>query len=176
MNFKKRSLIISLAVISFLILSSMIAVGLVKTNNRDGFEFTLDEEMTRKIAEDTEGMNCREIVRYGLKATSKALNFSEKNDLNNGSANCVGYAQMCSSICNYAFTLNNSSFRARPVVGYVTFCGINLCWILHSLSPRRYNGFVKDHDFVEIDLGQGTLYFDPCLYDFHINATTFIRK
>ena len=28
----------------------------MKTNNRDGFEFTPDEEMTRKIAEDTEGM------------------------------------------------------------------------------------------------------------------------
>ena len=175
MSLDRRKLII-ITMLMLLLLGSLFGYGLEKTTYRDENEYLLPEEMIRQIAVETKDMNCREIIKYGLKATSKTLHFSEKNDLNNGRANCVGYAQLCSSICNYAFIVNKYSCRARPVVGYVTFCGINICRVLYILLPWRYKGLVKDHDFVELEFGKGTILFDPSLYDFHIDATTVIRK
>ena len=175
MSLDRRKLII-ITMLMLLLLGSLFGFGLEKTTYRDENEYLLPEEMIRQIAVETKDMTYREIIKYGLKATSKALHFSEKNDMINGSANCVGYSQVCSSICNYAFTINKYTYRARPVVGYVTFCGINICRILHTLLPRRYKGMVKDHDFVELELDEGIILFDPSLFDFHINATTVMRK
>ena len=66
--------------------------------------------------------------------------------------------------------------RAKPVVGYVTFCGLNLCKLLKSVVPEKYKSFVKDHDFVEIDLGERVRYFDASLYDYGIDCTTTCGK
>ena len=45
-------------------------------------------------------------VKYSMRLTADLLSFTEKNDLDNGKANCVGYAVLCSRICNYAFQVN----------------------------------------------------------------------
>ena len=93
--------------------------------------------------------------------------FSEKNCLEKGEANCVGYAVLCSNICNYALSINNSTARTKPVVGYIKICGINICDLAQSLVSPEYKNFVKDHDFVEYyKEGQESTFFDPSLYDY----------
>jgi predicted protein tyrosine phosphatase len=34
-----------------------------------------------------------------------------------------------------------------------------------KIVPPKYKAFVKDHDFVEYDMKNQTLFFDPTLYD-----------
>ena len=43
---------------------------------------------------------------------------------------------MCSRICNYAFQVNGMAYRAKPVVGYVSLYGINLCRLLRY-CPKK---------------------------------------
>ena len=94
------------------------------------------------------------------------------NDLDNGKANCVGYAILCSRICNYAFQANGMAYRAKPVVGYVSLYGVNLCRLLQAIAPQRWKNFVKDHGFVELKREDRTLFFDASLYDFNLYCTT----
>ena len=99
------------------------------------------------------------------------------NCCGDGSANCVGYAQLGASICNYAFDVNGSPSKAKAVVGDVKFWGISVCGVLRILMPNeRWRNFVKDHDFVEIGIEKSIIYVDPSLYDFHIDCTTVVRK
>lgn len=77
-----------------------------------------------------------------------------------------------SRICNYALQVNGLGYRARPVVGYVSLYGVNLCRLLQAVAPRRWKSFVKDHDFVELKLEDRTLFFDASLYDFNLDCTT----
>lgn len=79
---------------------------------------------------------------------------------------------MCSRICNYAFQVNGMGYRAKPVVGYVSLYGVNLCRLLQAIAPQRWKNFVKDHDFVELKLEDRTLFFDASLYDFNLDCTT----
>ena len=81
-----------------------------------------------------------------------------------------------SSICNYALQINNLNCKSRPVVGYVTFYGINLCNVLKALAPQEWKNFVKDHDFVELELKDNIIFFDASLYDYYIDCTTIISK
>lgn len=77
---------------------------------------------------------------------------------------CVGYAQVYSTICNYAFKVNNIKGSAKPVVGIVKWNGINLNYFSRFL-PSRWENFTKDHDFVEIKYeGDNHKYYvDPLL-------------
>ena len=77
-----------------------------------------------------------------------------------------------SRICNYAFQVNGMGYRAKPVVGYVSLYGVNLCRLLQAIAPQRWKNFVKDHDFVELKLEDRTLFFDASLYDFNLDCTT----
>lgn len=114
------------------------------------------------------------IIKFSLKLTAKQLTFTEKNDLGENEANCIGYAQVCSCICNYALVHHGYTPSAKPVVGYVSFCGINICPILQKVVPKKYKNFVKDHDFVELKYNDKVVYFDASLYDYGIHCTTSI--
>lgn len=81
----------------------------------------------------------------------------------NGKANCVGYTKLFTSICNYALMVNKYEGRVKPVVGYVTWCGINMCDVAKFVVPKKYEGFVKDHDFVELDYEDRNVYVSPTL-------------
>ena len=61
-------------------------------------------------------------------------------------------------------------------MGYVTFYGINLCDVLKALAPQEVKNYVKDHDFVELELDDKVVFFDASLYDYHIDGTTIIKK
>jgi hypothetical protein len=96
----------------------------------------LPKELKERIVNETKGMDEMDIVNYGLRLTGKLLDFSEKNNLQGGKANCVGYAQLCASITNYGLKTNKREGFCKPVVGYVTWGGMNLCTVLKKLFPQ----------------------------------------
>ena len=151
-----------LVVVTILVLSSF---TLVKQHNRAN-TYRLPKSTSLQVKKETKGMNEKQIIDYSLNLTAIMLEFGAKNDLSNGKANCIGYAQLCSAICNEALKANGYKYRAKPVVGYVKFNGLNICNIAKSLmTNQKYKAFVKDHDFVELNTGDKTYYFDPSIYD-----------
>ena len=136
----------------------------------------LTKATKERIKKECNNTDPEECSLYGMKLTCEMLRFTEKNNIEKGQANCVGYAQLCSEICNFALRQNNLNCKTKPVVGYVTFYGINLCEVLKSIVPKGYKNFVKDHDFVELDMGHKSKYFDASLYDYYIDCTTYKNK
>lgn len=127
--------------------------------------YKLTTTMMKIIEEETQGLSAMKIVEYSIEKTDDLLRFSQKNDIDNGKANCVGYAKLSTAIINHAFRTNNIDGHALPVVGYVMFCGVNLCDVAHTIVPQKYKSFVKDHDFVEVRTDGKVFYFDSCLED-----------
>ena len=126
----------------------------------------LPAELKSEIVEETRGMSGREIIDYSIKKTGKVLKFGNNNDINLGCANCVGYAQTCSKICNHAFKANKVNGYSKPVVGNIKCYGINVCDVAKSVVPHRWENFVKDHDFVEVHLEDNGFFVDPSIYDY----------
>jgi len=155
----KRSLSCLLFTITAIIVVYLILpLTLTKIANRPN-PYYPDKALRSEIREETKEMSAEEIRNYSVKKTAGNLSFTVSNNLPKGKANCVGYAQMCASISNYAFRVNGINASAKPVVGYVFCCGINLCNILKWFMPsKRWENFVKDHDFVEYHMDGQTIY------------------
>lgn len=162
----KRSIFILLSMAVMLMLVVLLtSFTLIKTGDRQK-TFTLTQSMKVKVEAETKGMDVEQIIDYSLKLTVARLQFSRYNDIKNGKANCIGYAQLCASICNQALVTNRINGQAKPVVGYIESIGINWCDVLKAVAPKdSYKNFVKDHDFVELDTDSKTFYFDPSIYD-----------
>lgn len=163
---KKLSVLI-LLIISASFYLSVEALTLRKIRNRGYNPVNLSKEFRQKIAEDTKGLNEHDIVIYCNKKTQEKLTFSTKcekfDDRKKTRMHCVGYAQVLSTICNYAFSVNGIKGRAKPVVGHVYMGSMNLneC---SGLLPERWKNFTKDHDFVEVTLSDGKImYVDASL-------------
>lgn len=62
---------------------------------------------------------------------------------------------------------------AKPVVGKVYLFGINLNNIAQKILPQRHRLFFKDHDFVEINLDDKTVFIDSSLQD--LTGLTYIQ-
>ncbi len=131
-----------------------------KSNDRSYDNVQLSNSLKQKISNDTKGYSDDQIIEYSINLTADELRFSKINDISNHKANCVGYAQLCSSICNCAFILNHSDSRAKPVVGYIKIFGFNIHPLAQKLLPSLKN-FVANHDYVQC----GTTFFDPSIYD-----------
>lgn len=143
----------------------LISLTLVKTSDRNK-TISLTKSQKAKVDSDTKGMNVEQIIDYSLNLTAMQLQFSRYNNIENGKANCVGYAQLCASICNQALRNNGINGHAKPVVGYIKSFGINWCDVLKAIAPLdNYKRFVKDHDFVELLTDSKSYYFDPSIYD-----------
>lgn len=141
------------------------AFTLVKQRNRTSTN-VLTVELKKKIKQETGGLDEADIMKYSIELTASYLSFSSRNNITQHKANCVGYANLCSNICNYALKVNHMYGYAKPVVGYIKFNSLNLCDILVQIMPnRRLKLFVKDHDFVEFYFGNHIIYADPCAYD-----------
>jgi hypothetical protein len=156
-------IVIAAVVLYFLALS---AFSLEKTADRTNSEYPLSEEIKEDIKQSVERLLDLTPIDISLTKKSSWLKFSEKNDIKNGKANCVGYAQLFTSICNYALEVGRYEGRVKPVVGKIKWCGIDLCKVLKTIVPKKYESFVKDHDFVELDYGDEYVYIDPTLFDF----------
>lgn len=139
--------------------------ALVKSDDRQ-ITYSPDQELRTMIASETKNMTGEEILEYSIKKTANSLTFTAENDVTHGKANCVGYAQMCAGISNYAFQVNGLDSKAKPVVGFVMFYQVNLCDVLKGCMPnKRWENFVKDHDFVEYHINGSIIYADASLYD-----------
>lgn len=165
-NKSNRRILILLSVIAILIQTVLLtSFTLIKTGDRQK-TYKLTQSMKEKVNAETIGMDIELIIDYSLKLTGSRLQFSIDNDFSNNKANCVGYAQLCASICNQALSANGVNGQAKPVVGYIESIGINWCDVLKKVAPKvSYKNFVKDHDFVELITDSKTYYFDPSIFD-----------
>jgi hypothetical protein len=134
-------------------------------------DYVLPDSLKREIEKrayfgDGEVM---EALHYSIEYTADKLEFAQKNDINHGKANCVGYAKFCAAVYNYISELNGYAYgHAKPVVGTINLDKFDLCAIVSSYCvDKNWRNFTKDHDFVEFNFGEGSEieYADPCLYD-----------
>ena len=159
-----RNVAIGMAVMIAVVV--LMPISFVKTSDRGTTLNYFPEELKGRIKAETVGFSDDEIVENGLDLTAELLRFTRENSLRVGKANCVGYAQLCSNICNYASANCHSTARTKPVVGTIKVCGIDVCKLAYSLAPARHKNFVKDHDFVEYHHRDGTTsFFDPSIFD-----------
>lgn len=165
---RKRKLIISIVcVILFIAIACVVFISqlrLEKERYRPTQEYALTSDIKDRICQITSDTPI-EIIKASNDLCCELLSFSAKNDISNGKANCVGYAQLSSAIINYAFKLNDMPYKARPVVGQVYCFGINLTALSQKILPAKHRPFFKDHDFVEVNLGNEIIYTDSSLRD-----------
>lgn len=114
----------------------------------------------------TNGMNKQEIIQNCNRYVSDTLSFAIKPDTrttNNiqTTAHCVRYANVYTSICNYAFQINRHSAKCKHAYDYVTLFGIQLNTYLEWL----FGPFLKDHDYVIIKSTAGSYIVDLILSD-----------
>lgn len=159
-----RNVAIGVAVIIAVVM--IMPISFVKISDRGATHDYFPEKLKGRIKSETVGYSDEEIVKYSLDLTAELLQFTRVNSLKDGKANCVGYAQLCSNICNYAFAACHSKARTKPVVGTIVICGVDVCKVAYFLAPAKDKNFVKDHDFVEYRHRDGkTTFFDPSIYD-----------
>ena len=165
---------IILAVIVYAIYLLLIhGLTLHKTANRTHSYSLKDEDKEEIIKHLASVSDETEIIKQCNKYACKRLSFHKKNDLKNGSANCVGYAQYSAALLNYAFSHMGLSSKAHPVVGQVYWFGINIHPFAMAILPENLKSFFKDHDFVEIEKENGeTIFIDTSLQD--LTGKTFI--
>ncbi|WP_407403949.1 hypothetical protein [Sodaliphilus sp.] len=161
---KNIAKILAIVILLVLLVGFTSSFTLVKQTNRIN-DYTLNKELREKVEKETSGMDEMAILNYSINTAASYLSFTEKNNINEHQANCVGYAKLCSSICNYALKVNHLAGNAKPAVGYVKFNGINTCTVLKNIVPKKYKLFVSNHDFVEFHFGNQIIYADPCAYD-----------
>ena len=177
----KKTIKIGLLAIGTLVLLYYVFITplkLVKTADRHYPEYPLSKELKERIKSETKGRYDISAVEYSLSLTANLLDFSAQNDIENGAANCIGYTRLCAAICNYALQIHGYKERVTPVVGYIEWHGINLCDIAQTIVPKKYRGFFKDHDFIELGYFKDEyIYVDPTIFDMTWNSCeTIIKK
>lgn len=141
------------------------SIRLEKTGYRDG-EYKLTGTQKSIIDSECAGISdIDDLIDKCGKLVCKQLRFTHSNDLNNGQANCVGYAKFHAAILNHAFRINRISNRARRVYGKVCLWGIDLHPLFKTVVPKKYESFLNDHDYTEIDMGKEYLYIDSSIQD-----------
>lgn len=167
-----------------LITSLLICLGIglflisqIKFNkDRDRFilNCTLTSDLKNQNAEISNNSDTpQDIIKKCSNLACETLSFSAKNDIQRGKANCVGYAQLTSTLINQAFQIRNLPYHAKPVVGKVYLFGIDLNNISQKILPLKHRPFFKNHDFVEVDLGNKTVFIDTSLQD--LTGLTFMQ-
>ena len=164
-------------VIAVLIGTAMLLISQLELNksfNRKIALYTLQEDTKKKIAQDIIPLETdTDIIKYCSSIVTDMLSFDRKNMIPNGKANCVGYAQLTSAIINYAFQVKKLPYKAKPIVGKVYLFGIDLNNVAQQILPQKHRPFFKDHDFVEVDLGDKTAFIDSSLQD--LTGLSFIQ-
>ena len=138
---------------------------LVKVTDVNSYSYEISDDCKATIKDNISGLNEMNVIHYCVQLTSNYLEFSKCNAIDKGKANCVGYSKLCKSMCQYAFQENGMYCKVRHVRGYVSGWGLNLCDLATRLVPAEYKNYVKDHDFIEIELCEMYIYIDPSLYD-----------
>lgn len=165
-NGRKKAILIIIGLLALFCVTTA-AFDLKKERDRAYNPVHLSEWLKHEIKEETQYLPPFKVVIYAKEKTNKLLKFSTKcepfDDRRVTKMHCVGYAQVYSTICNYAFKVNKIKGYAKPVVGYVKWNGINLNKFSRFL-PGKWKSFTKDHDFVEVEYENDfKLYVDPLL-------------
>lgn len=141
------------------------SMRLEKIGYREG-EYKLTEAQIKIIeSECAEITNIEDLIDKCSDIVCEQLMFKYHNDLNNGQANCVGYAKFHSAVLNQAFKIIYQSYKARPVYGKAFLWGMNLHPLFKSIVPKKFEPFFNDHDYTEIDLGEEYIYTDTSIED-----------
>lgn len=136
-------------------------------------EITLtDKSIIEKIDSLTlnNDLNISDIIDVSNAITTNKLDFTFKKVssnpnviVNEGRANCIGYASLFNSITNYIIYKQGlgNKYKCAHVVGELKFLGADLHAIFNS-------PFFKNHDFNKILLKEENtyMYIDPSLYDY----------
>jgi len=163
---KKKTIIICAIVVGILLVAYLIPIKLVKQHDRTSNYVVLTSSEKSYLQKETKKLKTAEdVMRFSLKHTASHFAFSRVNDVPNNKANCIGYAEYCAKTCNYLAGITNANIKCKPVVGYVTYGGINVCKFLQSVVSQRNKGFVKDHDFCEFTIDNSIVFADPSLLD-----------
>lgn len=162
----KKFLVVSVSVVVILAVFSLPTVSLQKKDYRSYKPVELSQSHKDKIKDETVNLTEYKIIKYSNERTRELLKFGKTCETFDDSKvtrmHCVGYARVCATICNYAFSVNNIKGSAKPVVGYVLWNNKNLNRFSKML-PEEYQDFFKDHDFVEVKYENRTIYVDPTL-------------
>ncbi len=176
----KKLIIISLTLILLFCLSIIYGSKNELQGSRTRVTISLPNEKLREIIKkETKGMNVKEILDYCNKITSKLLHFSPESKLRSLellsvdkpiATHCVGYAKAYTSICNYAFKINQISYKCYHKVGAVSFLGLDLTNFASNIFKfadfEKVALFFKDHDFVLVEKSNGeVITLDPTAYD-----------
>ena len=168
-NTSKRAVVNIVLIIFFclcIVLFLISQIRLHKERDRNIATYSLSMDLKEQIKEMCATIDTpKDIIRHSSNMTSKELSFTAKNNIQCGKANCVGYAQLTSAIINYAFQVKKLPYKAKPVVGKVYLFGLDLNNVAQKILPKKHRPFFKDHDFVEVDLGDKTIYVDSSLQD-----------
>lgn len=146
-----------------------------KDRDRNGINCTLTSDLRNQVIEICNNSHTpQDIIKKCSNLACETLSFTAKNDIQRGKANCVGYAQLTSTLINHAFQIRNLPYHAKPVVGKVYLFGIDLNNISQKILPLKHRPFFKDHDFVEVNLGDKTVFIDSSLQD--LTGLTFMQR
>jgi hypothetical protein len=158
-------------ILLFLVLSLIASISivdsiyLVKSHDR-AQTYTLPKEVKADLSEIYISDEL-DLIKFSIKYTADHLKYSEKNELDKGKANCIGYAQYCAAVANLLMKNVKSGNKAKPVVGTLKLHKLNLCQFISTKMPNsKWRNFTKDHDFVEFQIGDDIIYADPSLYDY----------
>lgn len=117
-------------------------IKLKKDSDRNIVGCTLNSDLKEYIIERCGSSDTpQKIIEACSKLVCESLSFTAKNDIKNGKANCVGYAQLTSATINYAFQIKNLPYKAKPVVGKVYLLGIDLNNIAQKILPPKQRPF-----------------------------------
>lgn len=168
LSIKKKSIKILLALlgiaVAFYLLLSQITF--TKVNVRPYSHISISSRIDQKLNElATEYDSPETIIKKCADLTCEELSFSYKNDLEEGKANCIGYAQYTSEIINRTFRKKGLPYHAIPVVGKLSLFGVDLHQVARRILPNKYYPFFHDHDFVEVKEGNRIIIVDSSLQD-----------
>ena len=122
---KRYHIIIIILFMTFLICWSIkTQIRLVKLSDRTLQHCPINSEYC-----NIQLSSIKDIAKYSQKKTAEMFTFAQHNDVVNGKANCVGYAQYAASLCNKLLIYNNIKANAKPVVG---------CYYLSSKKNYQY--------------------------------------
>lgn len=173
----KRKIIRVILVLLICICGGLFLVSQIKINkdsDRNIINCTLSSDLKNQVAEISNNSDTpQDIIKKCSNLACETLSCTAKNDIQNGKANCIGYAQLTSTLINHAFQIRDLSYHAKPVVGKVYLFGIDLNNISQKILPLKYRPFFKDHDFVEVDLGNKIVFIDTSLQD--LTGLTFMQ-
>ena len=153
-------------------------VELVPEHTRNYVIPALTNKEKEEIRDDIKNMDDEQIFWYACIRTKENLKFGRKNDLKNKEANCEGYTAYDKQIMDYALKEKGYNNNTYHYVGNLKSFGLNLNEIAYKILPKKDKNFFKNHDFVGMELEDGTkILFSPSLYDLiDFGCLTEIKK